>query len=90
MTKVMVKLSTIESVYDFVAVATKAECDVDINSLSLQYEEVKAVKWATLDEILQMIKSGEFIPYHESFIELLFYLKDNRVIRTSKDKTSDN
>lgn len=32
MTKVMVKLSTIESVYDFVAVATKAECDVDIIS----------------------------------------------------------
>lgn len=32
MTKVMVKLSTIESVYDFVAVVTKAECDVDIIS----------------------------------------------------------
>lgn len=62
--------------------------DVDINNLSLQYEEVKAVKWATLDEILQMIKNGEFIPYHESFIELLFYLKDNRVIRTAKDKTT--
>lgn len=32
MTKVMVKLSTIESVYDFVAVVMKAECDVDIIS----------------------------------------------------------
>lgn len=64
--------------------------NVDISSLKLQYEEVKAVKWATLDEILKMIDDGEFIPYHKSFVELLFYLKDNRVIRTSKDKTANN
>ncbi|MBD5130623.1 MAG: NUDIX domain-containing protein, partial [Ruminococcaceae bacterium] len=35
--------------------------DVDISSLKLQYEEVQAVKWATKEEILAMIDSGEFI-----------------------------
>lgn len=48
------------------------EEDVDIHSLHLQYEEVQQVKWATRNEILAMIDSGEFIPYHKSFIGLLF------------------
>lgn len=46
--------------------------DVDINSLTLQYEEVQAVRWATKEEIFSMIDSGEFIPYHKSFIEMVF------------------
>ena len=46
--------------------------DVDINTLELQYEEVKAVKWASCEEILSMIDSGEFIPYYKSFVSLLF------------------
>lgn len=46
--------------------------DVDISSLKLQYEEVQAVKWATKEEIIAMIDSGEFIPYHKSLIDLLF------------------
>ena len=46
--------------------------DVDISKLKLQYEEVQAVKWATKEEILAMIDSGEFIPYHKSLIDLFF------------------
>ena len=46
--------------------------DVDISTLELQYEEVKAVKWASCDEIFSMIDSGEFIPFYKSFISLLF------------------
>lgn len=46
--------------------------DVDINSLTLQYEEVQAVKWATKEEIFALIDNGEFIPYHKSFIEMVF------------------
>lgn len=46
--------------------------DVNISELTLQYEEVQAVKWAAKDEILAMIDSGEFIPYHKSLIDLLF------------------
>lgn len=46
--------------------------DVDISELKLQYEEVKAVKWAAKEEIIEMIESGGFIPYHKSLIDLLF------------------
>lgn len=46
--------------------------DVDISALNLQYEEVQAVKWAAKEEILAMIDSGGFIPYHKSLIDLFF------------------
>lgn len=52
------------------------KADIDINTLSLQYEEVKEVKWATLDEIISMIDDGTFIPYHKNYIRLLFDMKD--------------
>lgn len=48
------------------------EKDVNINELSLQYEEVQTVKWASKEEIISMIESGEFIPYYPSLIEFLF------------------
>lgn len=48
------------------------EQDADIDSLTLQPEEVKAVKWADYDEICAMIDSGEFIPYEKEMIGLLF------------------
>lgn len=48
------------------------EQDVDINQLSLQYEEVQKVKWASKEEIFSMIESGEFIPYYKSLIQLFF------------------
>ena len=46
--------------------------DLDLNSLTLQESEVVEVKWASLDEIIEMNKSGEFIIYYESYIRLLF------------------
>lgn len=49
--------------------------DVDASKLSLQYEEVQAVKWAGVEEIMQMIDSGMFIPYIKSFIMTLFDLR---------------
>lgn len=50
--------------------------DVDIDALILQPEEVADAKWASEDEILQMIREGVFIPYHENLIRLLFTLRD--------------
>lgn len=50
--------------------------DVDIDKLKLQYEEVQNIMWADKNEILSMIDRKEFIPYHKSFIELLFDMKD--------------
>lgn len=50
--------------------------EVDISRLQLQKEEVQAAKWASQEEILRMIKNGEFIRYHESYIGLLFAMID--------------
>lgn len=58
-----------------------------LSGLVLQREEVQAVRTASADEIKQMIKEGIFIPYHENYIDLLFYLKDNIGMRTAADKT---
>lgn len=60
--------------------------DVDIGSLQLQYEEVQAVKWAGKEEICAMIDSGEFIPYHKSFIDFLFFRRNNSGTRVSGDQ----
>ncbi len=60
---------------------------VDIQSLHLQYEEVQRVRWAALEEILQMIDDGKFIPYEKSLIELLFFRKDHRSSHTRGDPT---
>ncbi|MBQ7347100.1 MAG: NUDIX domain-containing protein [Clostridia bacterium] len=49
--------------------------DVDIETLTLQYEEVERVSWATEEQILSMIDSGEFIPYYKHLIQLLFSMR---------------
>ena len=46
--------------------------DIDLNELTLQTEEVQAVKWASKEEILELIKLNKFIPYYESIISFLF------------------
>lgn len=51
------------------------EKDIDICGLKLQYEEVQAVKWASLEEIFQMIEEGMFIPYFRSLITAAFETK---------------
>jgi isopentenyldiphosphate isomerase len=60
---------------------------VDLQALRLQYEEVQKVRWATLEEILQMIGDGQFIPYEKSLIELLFFRKDHRGAHIGSDPT---
>ncbi|KHD46685.1 NUDIX hydrolase [Streptococcus hongkongensis] len=46
--------------------------DVDLNNLTLQEEEVQAVKWASRQEIFQMMADGTFIPYHLGKVQLCF------------------
>jgi isopentenyldiphosphate isomerase len=53
------------------------EEDLEINSLKVPSEEVQQVKWATKDEIIFMIDREEFIPYHASFINMLFDMRKN-------------
>lgn len=50
------------------------EKEIDISDLKLQYEEVQAIKWAGIEEILDMIGLKKFIPYDESLIQFLFHL----------------
>ena len=59
--------------------------NVDLNTLTLQPEEVQTVRWAEKEEILQMIDDRTFIPYEKSLIELLFRRRDNRSSHTRRD-----
>jgi isopentenyldiphosphate isomerase len=54
------------------------EENVELHTLNLQYEEVQNAKWASKNEILNMIKNEEFIPYYESLIQLLFDSRKQR------------
>lgn len=56
--------------------------NVDISSLRLQPEEVRAVRWADCGEIISMIDSGEFIPYKKEFLRLLFVCGDGGMLET--------
>lgn len=55
-----------------------ADCDVPLSALTLQTEEVQAVRWVTCEEIKSMIASRAFAPFWPSFIELLFDLHRHR------------
>lgn len=72
-----------ELVFDDIYVAQK---DLDETALKLQYEEVEQVKWASADEIKAMIREKIFIPYHESLIDLIFFIRNHDGTRTEQDK----
>lgn len=52
--------------------------DIDEKEINFQREEVQAVKWADKNEIISLIRSGEFIEFRESLVELLFSFRDKR------------
>lgn len=55
--------------------------DVDLDTLSLQAEEVSDAKRASLDEVIKLRREEKFVRYKESFIRFLFDLsKDNRYV----------
>lgn len=62
------------------------EKDLKISDLKLQVEEVKAAKWATKEEIYQMIDKKTFIPYHKSFIDLIFHMREGMGFLSGGDK----
>ena len=62
--------------------------DVDIASFRLQAEEVSAVRWVTLPELLDMVDEGSFIPYPKSFLQFLFDMRDSFGFPTKKDETA--
>lgn len=61
--------------------------DIDISTLKLQEEEVKAVKWASKEQIYQMIDDGTFIPYNKGIVDFIFFQSDHEGTHTKKDWT---
>ena len=51
--------------------------DLDDAAFQLQAEEVAAVRWVTLPELLAMVDEGSFIPYPKSFLGFLFDMRDS-------------
>lgn len=50
--------------------------DLRLEDLTLQEEEVQAVRWAALEEVLDLLDQGAFIPYPRSFLEFLFDMRE--------------
>jgi isopentenyldiphosphate isomerase len=48
-------------------------CDVGLDEIRMNKEEVSEVKYAGLDEIQKMIRSNEFINFGEDYLSLLIY-----------------
>lgn len=46
--------------------------DVNIDELVLQEEEVSNVKWASLEEVLTLLKENKFVDYDENLIKFYF------------------
>jgi len=67
-------INTIWTFCDFYLV----EKDVNIDNLQLQQDEVAQVKWATKQEIFEMMDDGSFVPYQDGVIELCFSLNARR------------
>lgn len=44
----------------------------ELSGLTLQKEEVEAVRWADEEEILTLIRDGKFIPFRPEFIRFIF------------------
>lgn len=48
------------------------EKEVELSQLTLQPEEVQAVRWADREDILQLIEAEKFVPYYPGWICYLF------------------
>ena len=46
--------------------------DVDLKELHLQTEEVSAVRWATRQQVLDLVRRDAFVSYSENFLAYLF------------------
>ena len=52
--------------------------DVALSDLHLQQEEVRDAKWATLEEIEEMLDRGEFVPYYRHLVRVWFEMVKHR------------
>jgi len=64
------------------------EKDIELSSLSLQECEVRDARWATMEEILGLIDTDDFIPYNKGFVESLFFFRNHSKTTTKPDDTT--
>lgn len=50
--------------------------DLDITKLTLQEAEVCAVRWAGLEETLELLETGCFVNYPASFLQFLYEMRN--------------
>lgn len=55
--------------------------EVDLRELKLQKDEVSAVRWATRQQVLDLVRRDEFVPYSENFLGYLFDMARNMDFR---------
>ena len=53
-----------------------ARCNVDVDNLNLQTEEVAKAKWVSADELKTMIRNGEFHNYGKDYFDLVFSINE--------------
>lgn len=69
-------IKSIKRTKDFVDIYHVSQ-EFDLTELNLQEEEVSEAKWATIDEIKQMIEDGDFCPtIMESLVPFLEYIEE--------------
>ena len=49
--------------------------DIALSDLRLQTQEVLDANWATLPQILQLLKEERFVPYYPKLVQLWFAMK---------------
>ena len=49
--------------------------DIALSALRLQTQEVMDASWATLPQILQLLKEDKFVPYYPQLVQLWFAMK---------------
>lgn len=71
-------IKTIKTEDDFIDIYY-VMCNIKINDIKLQEDEVEEVKWATQSEIEALIKKGDFLQSHINFYKVcLKYLNDSK------------
>lgn len=53
------------------------QADIPLSSLVFQKEEVSGAKWATREEVFQMLADGTFVPFRKCFLEMIFGMNGN-------------
>jgi len=62
------------------------EKDIKLKDIKFKDGEVQAVKWASKEEILEMIENKQFMQHYPSFIEFVFESRKNRGVLKPEEK----